>query len=526
MTFDRGYTCVTRYQLLCVVLHRLAHREGTAVLFLVNLTFTDEEIAEIGGILEQWGLFDSVRTYNERGVWDRLARETVGTAVRAKAGARFEPHLMPQVQQLVLDHFRDVVGESAEGSTEWYVAGDQYSLGLALTFSGTPYIQFEEHLGGYEQPELFRNTLAKLNAYQYKIYELLADDRKICVRGHVVDSLTVPASAEAAPVEELGIRVTLDAMPREELEVIFRMFGYTPGEEPDDSGDAALLITQPFARWRFLEWGQQKELYRHLVDYFAPHAKLIVKPHPQDNLTPYALWFPAARVVSPSVPMELVLTSIKPSVAITVGSTAIFPLRSTETDTVFLGQGFEQVYKQIPRIFALATVLGWLGIREVACSDAIPRDALQAFMGTNAVVTSEIQGCPALVHWSTEPSPSSVDSHDVVASFTPMVMPDAGVSEFRVVVRRQQRSRPYATQSLVYLYSRDANRFDDVKGMTLERTLPNLSEDLTVVFPVDGDTMFLQAQVASLEARVSGLTERLREIETAPNKRWFALNRR
>lgn len=510
MSFDHIYSCVTRYQLLCMILHRMAHREGTAAIYLVNLTFSQAEIERLRAVLERDGLFTAVLAYDEAGLWDRVARETTGTAARKDAGARFRGEDLPKVRELILEHFTAVLPNKVNSQTCWYVAGDQYSFGLALVFQNIRYVQFEEHSGGYDNPELFLNTFARLNPFQYRVYELLQEARDRCVALHVVDSVSGGLRPDTTQVEMLKVRATLDAMSQEDLASVFAAFDYdVEWDATEEARDSALLITQPFARWKFLDWDQHRELMHSLVDYFAPGSRLTIKPHPQDDLTPYDLWFPGARLAPASVPMELILTREKPAKALTVASTAIFPLQGTATETVFLGQGFEREFSQLPRLCAAATVLSWLGVQSIDCVDGFPVEALRSFMPKSVEVASSTGNGEVLVCWDDVP-PMAIEAYGTVLSLSPLLERDESVHEDVVLARLQEHDRPYAKIGAVYLYGRSPDQFAQMKGKTMERTLPHLKQDLTIVFPSDGDPDFLQAKVISLEARVAGLVDQLR----------------
>lgn len=515
MTYDHVYSGSTNYHLLSLILHRLKHPEGRAVLFVLNLNHTDASLGRFAAQLQGNGIFDSVQVYDEQGFWSRLALGVTGTESLTDAAGLMTPSLLPAVSKILVPHFQEIVGEVAHEGTSWRVAADHSSFGVALVFSDEKYAQFEDHAGGFDHPSILLETMAQQNPFKHKVYTLLADARVACIQQHVVDTLSGSAPAGSAPVEQIRIRNMLDSMPQETLEALLKAYSYEPDHTLSDSADAALLITQPFSRWKFLDWMEQKELYAMLVDFFAPDANLIVKPHPRDDLTPYAQWFPAAQLAPASVPMELVLTSLRPARALTVGSTAIFPLRDTDLETVFLGAGFEKEYRQMPRLFAMATALRWLGILRVACAEDFPRDALHAFMGPTARVDVDTDEPQVKVCWAQPPTEAEVDAHGVVASLTARTARADGISEYRMVVRRRQQGKAYFGQSVVYFYARDGRAFDTVKGKTLERTLPHLKEDLTIFFPLDEDPALLQAQVASLHAQVQALTKQVRELEAA-----------
>jgi hypothetical protein len=511
---DHIYFCITRYQLLCMILHRMRFAEGTATVYIANLTLTDDEIDGIAVSLESSGLFDSVLPYDEKGFWNELAKSTVGTAQRDVAGKRVGREHLPEVKRRALERFKANLGEMTEAHASWYVAADHYSFGIALAFKGTSISQFEDHSGAVGKPYLLLNTMKKLNLFQFRVYEMMEAQRNASIGAHIVDSLSESTTwAHPPPAIELHVRKSLEALAPKQFNMIAEAFGYVPAKLANAGTDFTLLITQPFARWRFLDWASQKELYYTLVDYFAPNAELVIKPHPQDNLTPYRLWFPAASIAPANVPMELVLTQVKPSMALTVASTAIFQVPSTDARTVFLGQGFEQRFRQIPQLFAIATLFQWLGIHQVARSADFPAEALQSFMIDSIVIDVNEDGPPpvALACESLNSSAWPVTSSGVVVSLSPLHFADSDVTEFRLVVLRKPHGRAYTFQSLVYCYSRDTGRFDEIKGNKVERTLPNLREDLTIVLPVDGDPAFLQARIASLEKRVAELTSELEE---------------
>lgn len=514
---DHIYFCVTKYQLLCMTLHRMRFPEGIAILYIANLTFTNDEIDIVESALTSSGTFEAVKTYDEKDFWTQLARSTVGTAVRNLAGERLSLQHLPEVKQRTLEHFSVNVADVEETNASWYVGADHYSFGMALVLKGTPYTQFEDHSGALSKPHLLLETLVKLNLFQFRAYELMGPQRAASVIAHVVDSLPDPTMERSArPVQELFVLNSLKAMVPEQFAMISEMFGYEPVEFPRTGSEFALLITQPFARWRFLDWARQKELYYTVVDYFAPDAELVIKPHPQDNGTPYGLWFPAASITKASVPMELVLTQVEPSIALTVASTAIFQIPSEKARTISLGQGFEQQYGQIPQLFAISTLFAWLGIKRVVCSSDFPAEALQSFMPDGLVVSENEETTPAVFACKSLPSrhwPATASG--IVVSLSPIVFTNSNVTETRLVVLRKPHNSPYTIQTLVYCYSRDPGRFDNMKGKKMERMLPNLREDLTIVFPVDGDPVFLQAQVASLELVIADLTSRLKSLEAA-----------
>lgn len=99
-----------------------------------------------------------------------------------------------------------------------------------------------------------------------------------------------------------------------------------------DDRNSVLLLTQPLFVDRIVEdEAKQIEIYRRLAAKHIGDLKLVVKPHPRDNVD-YTNLFPNATILSKNMPLEIVAMIKDPHFAkvVSLGSTCTNAVRADE----------------------------------------------------------------------------------------------------------------------------------------------------------------------------------------------------
>lgn len=101
--------------------------------------------------------------------------------------------------------------------------------------------------------------------------------------------------------------------------------------------NATLIITQPFFADAIVKTREEQlEIYKDIIDKYGFNDKIIIKPHPRDDIN-YEKIIPKSNVIEEIFPIEILnFTNIKFNKVITVSSTSVNLIYNCN-EKIFLG---------------------------------------------------------------------------------------------------------------------------------------------------------------------------------------------
>lgn len=271
------YHAVSSYQLLAVLLHRLAvHPSCRAVLVLPDF---------IVGKYPQYRKLDQF--------FDRVY---LFPYLKIPHG---DEH---QVLSDTAYAYRKYIPEQIKNFSSIYVAGAHFYFSLYLIRRSIPFTMMEDAAGMLSHPDALYSPLHKkfpLHAELARKYGLF-DGSNPCIERVLCLKCAQTLDVSSARFENFCPEDLLSNLPESTRGDIIRFFL----DAPIPTRAQAVLLTQHFANLGMMEPAEQEQLYRELAAHTLRHLRLIIKPHPDDTLN-YAKIFPQAQIIHPVFPSEL-----------------------------------------------------------------------------------------------------------------------------------------------------------------------------------------------------------------------------
>jgi len=335
------YHAVTNYHILCCLLHKvLYNKDKKGVLYISSLNFDRKDTERL---IKQTGIFTDVKIIDEYYDYQALKKEK-----KVNNMVNLICNYMEANNKI---NFRDY--------TEYYICGDQYSLGMYLVTKRIQYNYFEEACGILSQCETVENNIKKLSKEHYKIVRQLGllGNSSMVVKRYGDLSKQIEGYINEKDVD-FSIARILEELTEEDRDKIISIFIGNIQDESDNNKKKDVLLTQHFINLNRMTYKEQKNIYTLLVDYFNKRNKLIIKPHPSDIHGLYKQWFPESIVLSRSLQSELLPYCIKGELetAITVSSTAVLGLKNVKNVIDFDAE-VEKLYLNINRYYITLKIL-------------------------------------------------------------------------------------------------------------------------------------------------------------------------
>lgn len=206
-----------------------------------------------------------------------------------------------------------------------YVSAAHFWFGIYLAESDITFSMFEECNGILSSLEKLRENVRNTSIYQDKYADALGlyDGSSPLTENIYCSDNNDECVLDNPKVIIFNLMEELVKAPNELRTKICSIF--TGDLELDWPENATLILTQHFANLNIMDWEEQKDIYRFLIDYFTePDTKIIFKPHPADIMD-YENIFTESEVFRTRIPSELLpfLCRNMPQSIITVSSTAI-----------------------------------------------------------------------------------------------------------------------------------------------------------------------------------------------------------
>ena len=287
------YHAVSSYQLLEVMLHRIAfHEKEKAILILPDfITGKYPQYKKLKQFFYTVYLFPYLRIPHR--------------------GER-------QIVQDVIRHYQRIIPYGLQEFREIYIAGAHFYFTLYLLEKGIPFTFFEDAAGMLSRPQELAAALSK----KYPVHGEIAQKyglfdgtnpyirRIICLK-----------RAQTCPDErweDFSVEDHLRRVSKGKRRAIIHFFlKRAIGTRAD-----AILLTQQYANLGMMSEAEQKRLYERLRDGPLRGIRLVIKPHPDDTLD-YGEIFPDAEIIRKTFPSELLpyVFRKKPEVVYTFDST-------------------------------------------------------------------------------------------------------------------------------------------------------------------------------------------------------------
>lgn len=253
-----------------------------------------------------------------------------------------------------------------ESYSDIYVWGAHFSIGISLVEQGIPFYYGEDGAGLLSTPSVLEGIAVKdslLSKYYSHIKVLgLYDGSAPCIRLKVCNTAAQTSGFICdSSVLNLDPVWELKTMPNAARQRIIDFFMH--GLSLHVPEHASVLLTQHFTNLQILSFNQQILLYQLAVDYFFPHDKLVIKPHP-DDIMYYHHLFPEAQIIREKFPSEFLpfILDNQPDCAATVSSTAIFNLRGHYPKVFELDSRYEKMFPMTHRYYAAMVLAQRLGL--------------------------------------------------------------------------------------------------------------------------------------------------------------------
>lgn len=280
--------------------------------------------------------------YNSRGIIDRIKEEFIPIIYHVPFIAIKENSLEWVVRNAKeqIDKLPIIIDEF----TEIYVASAHSWFGIYLAKNGYKFSIVEESCGILSKIDKLRENVSLTSkkhdeyAQMFGLYMGNAD----CVKQVVCSNNSAKYVLEQEKVEVFDLVEEMMVLSNEKMNALKTIFCSDYIEE--GSADGVLLLTQHFANLGVLEWVEQEELYKILLDYFGnPWNKIYIKSHPADIMD-YKSFIPGCKYINKEIPSEFFpfIFEKLPKTIITVSSTALDGIGTFFENCIAFDFWFEQ----------------------------------------------------------------------------------------------------------------------------------------------------------------------------------------
>lgn len=297
------YHAVSSYQLLCVMVHRLANHKGeNAVLILPD--FIIDKYPQYARLVEL-EIFDEVYLFPYLHI----------------------PHNPDTILTDVINAFEKLVTHNIEDFSKVYVAGAHFYFSLYLICKNVQFSFFEDAAGMLSKSDKLYSNLKvnfPINAEIAKTNGLF-DGRNKLVREIFLFKKAQAEKIRYCCCKNFDVIKTMKKLKKGARKSCIHFF---ISVDIPVKKRSTVLLTEHFSNLGIMTAQEQLEVYANLKERLLFKGDLIIKPHPDDN-TDYSSIFPDALVLKEKFPSELLpfIFSSKPSSVVTISSTGVHLLR-------------------------------------------------------------------------------------------------------------------------------------------------------------------------------------------------------
>lgn len=237
------------------------------------------------------------------------------------------PHTETTIRDCVKEAYESCIGFGITSFSKIYIAGTHFYFTDYLLARNIKFSCFEEACGLYSRCTVLEDMIVKNYPIQYKWAKT---NGLLDYSNNLIDEVFLQISAQenfmpknrCINFSTTDILQTIGKLNRENILKFFTKKIYFGGRK------SVILLTEQFANLGCMSELQQKQVYLELAHGKLKNKKVVVKPHPDDNID-YREIFPDAEIITEKFPSELLpfVFLKKPRYITTLGSTGIKSLK-------------------------------------------------------------------------------------------------------------------------------------------------------------------------------------------------------
>ncbi|WP_310605434.1 hypothetical protein [Anaerosporobacter sp.] len=385
------YHASTVYHTLCCIVHKLSiHREEEATLFIVEYMLPTAELQSFIKKLKRMDWFDDIRIVPEKNF-------------RFQRGFELTEESSQEEIELVIQNICNALENwykpGFKHFDEYYVAADNWSVGVYLLKNKIPYNYFEDASGIMGDTERFLRIIRDLNETNYIISNYLGGVGRCSIVKHLYCDLeSQDKNFYDTRAIDFTIYKSVLQMKPSDVNQLLELYGcdtYPIKQEEKN----VLFLSQRLPTLVIQKIEVQERMTVLLMDYFCYEYNIIVKPHPKDVWIDYKKLISGCHVVDRSVPSELLPFLLKGeegqnqettkfSLCITPNSTSIHGLSHIAEATMCFGNDFETNYERLHIYYIVSRFLQVIHTEEHVITDSIAKGYLRYFLKQQGLAIS------------------------------------------------------------------------------------------------------------------------------------------
>lgn len=314
------FYCGTYYQLLFGIVYCMKRKENEDVVFIVD---------------------DFL--YNSEGIIDRIKEKELVKEVYHVPFIAIRENTLEWVMTEAKKQI-DRLPIKIEDFEEIYVAASHSWFGIYLAKNAFEFFIVEECCGILSKIDKLRENVAKTSKKQDEYAQTLGlylGDAEY-IKRIICSSSNDVCILEQEKLEFFDLVEEMMQLSDVQLGVLIDIFCDSYMEEGCE--ESVLLLTQHFANLNILEWEEQQDLYKILLDYFTnPKDKIYIKSHPADIMD-YENFISECKHIKEKIPSEFLpfVFETLPKKIMTVSSTAIDGIGDVFENRIVFDFWFEQ----------------------------------------------------------------------------------------------------------------------------------------------------------------------------------------
>lgn len=376
------YHASTVYHTLCCIVHKLSmHREEDATLFIVEYMLPTAELHAYVKKLKSMKWFHDIRIVPEKSfrfqrgfeLTERSSKEEIEQVIQNIC------HSLEKWYKPGFKHFDD-----------YYVAADNWSIGIYLLYNKIPYNYFEDACGIMGDTDRFLRIIRNFNETNYIISNYLGGVGRCNTVKHLYCSLDCQDKNfhDERAIDFTVYKSILQMKPPDVIQLL-DLYGcdtYPIKQEKKN----ILFLTQRLPTLAIQKIEVQERMTVLIIDYFCSGSNIIIKPHPKDVWIDYKKLVPGCKMVDRSVPSELLPFILKREdtqvqhptkfyLCITPNSTSIHGLSHISESTMYFGNDFEVNYERLHIYYIVSELIQAIYSGEDILTDDITKRYMEHF---------------------------------------------------------------------------------------------------------------------------------------------------
>lgn len=379
------YHASTVYHTLCCIVHKLSnHREEAATLFIVEYMVPITELHAYVKKLKRLNWFVDIRIVPEKNFRFQRGYELTEESSKEE---------IEQVIHNICTSLEKWYKPGFKHFDNYYIAADNWSIGIYLLYHKIPYNYFEDACGIMGDLDRFLRIIRNFNETNYIISNYLGGVGRSNMVKHLYCSLDCQdKDFHDERVIDFTIYDSVMLMKPRDVNDLLELYGCDTYPIKEDQKNV-LFLSQRLPTLTIQKIEVQERMTVLIMDYFCSGYNIIVKPHPKDVWINYEKLIPGCSVVDRSVPSELLpfilqrenisdttkCDTTKFSLCITPNSTSIHGLSYIAESTMYFGNDFEVNYERLHIYYIVSKFVQEIYHGEDILTDDITKGYIEHF---------------------------------------------------------------------------------------------------------------------------------------------------